>query len=133
MSVKCVGLDDNIRLQALPTAPVAKVELCSITQLEWDVRRGCESWLTLLHPTSHVATMEVSTCAGLEGLEVSVQPLNLLVGQNLSMNTRIYSNLQACLPSVTLYTRSNLNLAHSHHTNVNIAFLWQNWLKLGAS
>ena len=69
MSVKCVGLDDNVRLQALPTAPVAKVELCSITQLERDLRRGCESWLMLLHPTSHVAAMEASTCAGVEGSE----------------------------------------------------------------
>ena len=67
--MKCVGLDDNVRLQALPTAPVAKVELCSITQLEWDLRRGCESWLMLLHPTSHMAAMEASTCAGAEGSE----------------------------------------------------------------
>ena len=70
MSVKCVGLDDSVRLQALPTAPVTKVELCSITQLERDLRRGCESWLMLLHPTSHVAAMEASTCAGAEGSEV---------------------------------------------------------------
>ena len=70
MSVKCVGLDDNVRLQALPTAPVAKVELCSIAQLERDLRRGCKSWLMLLHPTSHVAAMEASTCAGAEGSEV---------------------------------------------------------------
>ena len=69
MSVKCVGLDDNIRLQALPTAPVAKVELCSITQLEWGLHRGCQLWLMLLHFTSHVATMEGSTCAGVEGSE----------------------------------------------------------------
>ena len=69
MSVKCVGLDDNVILQALPTAPVAKVEVCSITQLEQDLRRGCESWLMLLHPTSHVAAMEASTCAGVEGSE----------------------------------------------------------------
>ena len=67
MSVKCVGLDDNVRLQVLPTAPVAKIELCSITQLERDLRRGCKSWLMLLHPTSHVAAMEASTCAGVEG------------------------------------------------------------------
>ena len=70
MSVKCVGLDDNVRLQALPTAPVAKVELCSITQLERDLRRGCELWLMLLHPTSHVAAMEASMCTGAEGSEV---------------------------------------------------------------
>ena len=69
MSVKCVGSNNNIRLQALPIAPVAKVELCSITQLERDFRRGCESWLMLLHPTSHMAAMEVSTCAGAEGSE----------------------------------------------------------------
>ena len=69
MSAVCVGLNDTVMLQALPTAPVAKVELCSITQLEWDLRRGCESWLMLLHPTSQVATMEASTCAGVEGSE----------------------------------------------------------------
>ena len=70
MAVKCVGLDDNVRLQALPTAPVAKIELCSIMQLEQDLRRGCKSWLMLLHPTSHVAAMEASTCAGAERSEV---------------------------------------------------------------
>ena len=69
MSVKCVGLNDAVMLQALPTAPVAKVELCSITQLEWDLCRGCESWLMLLCPTSHVATTELSTCVGVEGSE----------------------------------------------------------------
>ena len=30
MCVKCVGLDDAVMLQALYTAPVAKIELCSI-------------------------------------------------------------------------------------------------------
>ena len=70
MAVKCVGLDDNVRLQALPTAPVAKVELCSIMQLERDLHRGCESWLVSLHPTSHVAAMEASKSAGVEGSEV---------------------------------------------------------------
>ena len=69
MSVKCVGLNDTVMLQALHTAPVAKVELCSITQLEQDLHRGCESWLMLLHPTSYVATMEASRCAGVEGSE----------------------------------------------------------------
>ena len=69
MSVKCVGLDYNVKLQVLPTAPVAKVELCSITQLEQDLCRGCKSWLMLLHPTGHVAAMEASTCAGVEGSE----------------------------------------------------------------
>ena len=43
MSVKCVGLNDNVRLQALPTTPVAKLDLCSIMQLERDLHRGCES------------------------------------------------------------------------------------------
>ena len=69
MSVKCVGLNDTAMLQALPTARVAKVELCSVTQLERDLGRGCESWLMLLHPTSQVATMEASTSAGVEGSE----------------------------------------------------------------
>ena len=70
MSVMCVGSNGNVRLQAFPTAPVAKVELYSITQLERDLCRGCESWLMLLHSTSHVAAMEASTCADVEGLEV---------------------------------------------------------------
>ena len=70
MSVKCVVLDNNVKLQALPTAHVVKFELCSIMQLERDLRRGCESWLMLLHPTSHVAAMEASTCAVVEGSEV---------------------------------------------------------------
>ena len=70
MSVRCVGLNDTVMLQALPTAPVAKVDLRSITQLVRDLRRGCKSWLMLLHPTSHVAAMEASTCAGVEGSEV---------------------------------------------------------------
>ena len=84
MSVKCVGLDDNVRLQALPTAPVAKVELCSITQLERDLHRGCESWLILLHPTSHVAAMEASTCAGAEGSEVCTASEPLCTASELS-------------------------------------------------
>ena len=41
MCEKCVVMDDAVMLQALPTAPVAKVELCSIMQLERDLRRGC--------------------------------------------------------------------------------------------
>ena len=57
----------------------------------------------------------------------SVQPLHLLVGQNSSTNTRMCSNLQAWLQSATLCTESNLNLAHSHHTDGNIAFPQQNW------
>ena len=57
MSVKCVGLNYAVMLQALPTGPVAKVELCSITQIEQDLRRGCELWLILLYPTSHMAAM----------------------------------------------------------------------------
>ena len=69
-SVKCVGLNNTVKLQALPTAPVAKVEFCSIIQLERDLLRGCMSWLMLLHPTSHMATMEASTCGGVEGSEV---------------------------------------------------------------
>ena len=28
------------------------------------MRQGCEAWLMLLNPTSHVAAMEASTCAG---------------------------------------------------------------------
>ena len=50
-------------LYALPTKPVAKVELCSIKQVECDVRLGCEAWLMLIQPAIHVVAMEAGTCA----------------------------------------------------------------------
>ena len=65
----CMGLNDAVMLHVLPTAPVAKVDLGSIAQLEQDLCRGCKSWLMLLHTTSHVATMEACTCTGAEGAE----------------------------------------------------------------
>ena len=40
-------------LHALPTKPVAKVELCSIKQVERDMRLGCEAWLMLIQPATH--------------------------------------------------------------------------------
>ena len=65
MCVKCMGLDNAVMFEALPSATVAKVELCSIMYLKWGLCRGYKSWLMLLHPTSHVA----STCAGVKGSE----------------------------------------------------------------
>ena len=56
-------------LHALPTKPVAKVKLCSIKQVERDMRLGCEAWLMLIQPTTHVVAMEADTCA--EGVVVS--------------------------------------------------------------
>ena len=50
-------------LHALPTKPVAKVELCSIKQVERDMRLGCEAWLMLIQPATHVVAMEADTCA----------------------------------------------------------------------
>ena len=50
-------------LHALPTKPVAKVELCSIKQVERDMRLGCEAWLMLIQPATHVVAMETDTCA----------------------------------------------------------------------
>ena len=56
-------------LHALPTKPVAKVELCSIKQVERDMHLGCEPWLMLIQPATHVVTTEADTCA--EGFMVS--------------------------------------------------------------
>ena len=56
-------------LHALPTKPIAKVELCSIKQVKRDMRLGCEAWLMLIQPTTHVVTTEADTCA--EGVVVS--------------------------------------------------------------
>ena len=56
-------------LHALPTKPVAKVELCSTKQVERDMRLGCEAWLMLIQPATHVVATEADTCA--EGVVVS--------------------------------------------------------------
>ena len=50
-------------LHALPTKPVAKVELCSIKQVEWDMRLGCEAWLMLIQSATHVVATEADMCA----------------------------------------------------------------------
>ena len=50
-------------LHALPTKPVAKVEMCSIKQVKHDMRLGCKAWLTLIQPATHVVAMEADTCA----------------------------------------------------------------------
>ena len=50
-------------LHALPTKPVAKVELCSIKQVKRNMRLGCETWLMLIQPATHVVAMEADTCA----------------------------------------------------------------------
>ena len=50
-------------LHALPTKPVAKVELCSIKQVERDMHLGCEAWLMLIQPATHMVTTEADTCA----------------------------------------------------------------------
>ena len=42
---------------ALPTKPVAKVELCSIKQVECDMLLGCEVWLILILPAIHMVAM----------------------------------------------------------------------------
>ena len=49
-------------LRALPTKPVAKVELCSIRQVEHHMHLGCEAWLMLMQPATHVVAMESDTC-----------------------------------------------------------------------
>ena len=50
-------------LHALPTKPVAKVELCSIKQVESDMRLGCEARLMLIQPATHMVAIEDDACA----------------------------------------------------------------------
>ena len=50
-------------LHALPTKPLAKIELCSIKQVECDMRLGCEVWLMLIQPATNVVAVEADTCA----------------------------------------------------------------------
>ena len=70
VEVDCGEHGGTYVLHALPTKPVAKVELCSIKQVERDMRLGCEAWLMLIQPATHVVTMEADTCA--EGDTASV-------------------------------------------------------------
>ena len=69
MEVNCGEHGGTHVLHALPTKPVAKVELCSIKQVEQDMRLGCEAWLMLIQPATHVVATEADTCA--EGVVVS--------------------------------------------------------------
>ena len=69
MKVDCGEHGGTHVLHALPTKPVAKVELCSIKQVERDMRLGCEAWLMLIQPATHVVATEANTCA--EGVVVS--------------------------------------------------------------
>ena len=63
MEVNCGEHGGTHVLHALPTKPVAKVELCSIKQVERDMRLGCEAWLMLIQPATHMVAMEADTCA----------------------------------------------------------------------
>ena len=63
MEVNCGEHGGTHVLHALPTKPVAKVELCSIKQVERDMRLGCEAWLMLIQPATHVVAIVADTCA----------------------------------------------------------------------
>ena len=54
----------SIRYNSLPNQAVVCVELCSIEQIKQDMRSGCDSWLMLVQPTSHMVAVEADTCAG---------------------------------------------------------------------
>ena len=62
MEVNRGKLGGTYVLRALPTKPEAMVELCSIKQVERDMRLGCEVWLMLIQPATYVVTMEADTC-----------------------------------------------------------------------
>ena len=63
MEVDCGEHGGTHVLHALPTKPVAKVELCSIKQVERDMRLGCKAWLMLIQPATHMVATEADTCA----------------------------------------------------------------------
>ena len=115
MEVNCGEHGGTHVPHALPTKPAAKFELCSIKQVERDMRLGCEAWLMLIQPATHVVAMEADTCA--EGVVVS-DPGNDATCWN-SIVTE-YSDVfepQVCLLNVILYIKSNSNLAQYHHTS----------------
>lgn len=66
MTVGCVGLQEPVELQGIPTAPVARVELCSIKALMADIRRGAaaDAWLMLLKPTDNGVNRESEPLSG---------------------------------------------------------------------
>ena len=63
MEVDCGEHGGTHVLHTLPAKPVAKVELCSIKQVEHDMHLGCEAWLMLIQPAIHVVTTEADMCA----------------------------------------------------------------------
>ena len=74
----CGGEECTHVLYALPTKAVARVDLCNIKQIEWDMRCGCGAWLMLVQPTSHMVTMEADTGQG-SNFEAETACLNNLV------------------------------------------------------
>ena len=74
VEVDCGEHGGTHRLHSLPTKPVAKVELCSIKQVERNMRLWCEAWLMLIQPATHMVAMEADTCA--EGDMASVPDYN---------------------------------------------------------
>ena len=71
----CVGAVKPVVLVALPLDEVAHVDLCSVTALVKDVRRGDveSAFLMLLKPANPVATKEVDTdLVGTDGENGSV-------------------------------------------------------------
>ena len=63
VKVDCSEHGGTYVFHALPTKPVAKVELCNIKQVECNKRLGCEAWLMLIQPATHVVATEADTCA----------------------------------------------------------------------
>ena len=115
MEVDCGEHGGTHVLHALPTKPVAKVELCSIKQVERDMRLGCEAWLMLIQPATHVVATEADTCA--EGIVVSDTSGMPHVGSLSLLSTPMCLNPQVCLLNVILYIESNSNLAQYHRTS----------------
>ena len=100
----------------LPTKPVAKVELCSIKQVECDMRLGCEAWLMLIQPATHVVATEADTCAEGDVASGSRNDATLLEFYR-PLSTPMCLNPPVCLLNVTQFIESNLNLAQYHHTS----------------
>ena len=76
MKVDCGEHGSTHVLHTLPTKAVAKVELCSIKQVERYMCLGCEAWLKLIQPATHVVTVEADTCV--VGDVASVLDLNAM-------------------------------------------------------
>ena len=100
--MECISAVKSLILAALPVDWVTRMELCSVTALAKNIRRGAvgSAFLMLIKSANPVATMEVDTdVGGTDGMMVQFE-MNLLIGISFAMNMQMSSNHQVFLPNM---------------------------------